>query len=274
MLVDLVSPWAAALGSPEAIAAFRARHVDLLAALRRQRALDGDELALANSPVLLERLLPRAADPGQQQLIRDLVSAAADHGADVAPRIVLLAGADEGDAAEPLPLRPPQLALFLDRATDLHQLTIALARGLAALTRWCARESGSALRPHIGPDWDRWTLAREVPLAEWLYTEGVGRHLARLLLPSLPPHAIFGVTIGAYHRLREREHALRALLEPDLGQAGIGLILRWLTPGAPASARRRAGLLIPPDAGPYLAYRMLEPRVERVGIREAIRMAV
>jgi hypothetical protein len=143
---------------------------------------------------------------------------------------------------------------------------------VASLTRWCADDSRSPVRAHLGEAWDRWQLARTIPLGEWLYTEGLGVHLAQALFPDAPAHRLLGASPGVLRRLRQREHALRDLLEPDLDQAGLGLVLRWLAPQAPASARTSGTTVLPPFAGRYLAWRMLEERVKRVGIGEAMRM--
>lgn len=278
MLHDLVSPWAAALldvRKREAeVAGFRARHAELLEALRRQRAPHEVQLPLAMSRPAVRGLAERAAEPARQQRCRDLIAAAASLDIDVRADVFLLAGGDDGDPMEAIPLPSARLAIFLNRCDDDQALTIALARGLVAITRWGATWSTSLLRTTATSPWDRWELAQSVPLGEWLYTEALGLHLAREFLPGLPAYTLLGVTRGALHRLREREHALRTLLEEDIDQPGIGLLLRWLTPGTPASARRRGALVIPPRAGVYLAYRMLEGRVARVGIGEAARMAV
>jgi hypothetical protein len=76
------------------------------------------------------------------------------------------------------------------------------------------------------------------------------------------------------HRLRDREHTLRALLDADIDHAGLGLVLRWLTPDTPASTRTTGNTVLPAGAGHYLAWRMVAKRIERVGIGEAVRMGV
>ena len=162
--------------------------------------------------------------------------------------------------------------LFLDRADNERALITALARSLVALTRWRVVDSKSQLRGAAarGP-WDRWMFAREVPLGEWLYTEGIGLHLAHALLTELEPHELLGASRSAFHRLRERERAFRELLTPDLSHAGIDLMLRWLSPDAPGTARVVGDMELPPLAGRYLAWRMTAERVVRLGLHGAIR---
>ncbi len=274
MIVDLVSPWAAAIESAESQLAWRARHGELLEALRRQRAPHADTYPLAFDHDALRRLAVRASDPELHQLLRDTMSAASGLGVDTAASVVLFAGGDEGDGVEPLPGPAAEVVLFLDHCDDDAALLVALARGLVAVTRWSSPDSLSLIRASRSGAWDRWRLAREVPLGEWLYTEGLGLHLAQQLLPDLPAHRLLGISLGALHRLRDREHALRALLDDDIDQAGLGLVLRWLTPDTPASARTKGNTVIPADAGHYLAWRMVAERVERVGFGAAVRMGL
>jgi hypothetical protein len=275
MIVDLVSPWSAAVeaaDSHRARAGFRDRHAQLLELLRRARAPLLDTLPLNLDSVVLRPLARRAADPTHQQVIRDTLTRAAEHGADRCDRVVLLASDGSGDPIEPLPWPDAAAVLFLDRIGDDSRLITVLARAVTALTRWGATNSHTAVIRDIGRGWDRWQAAREVPLREWIYTEAVGLHLAQVLQPDLSPHQLFGITQVAFGRLRQREKVLRELLTADLDQRGIDLMLRWLTPSAPAAPRTVGNVVLPPMAGQYLAWRMLEERVARVGLREAISM--
>lgn len=273
-LHDLVSPWTAATDAADAMPAreaFRARHAPLLESLRLQRAPHDAQLALASDPALLHRLGARVADPEWQQRLRDTLANAAQLGANVPATIVLLAGDGSGDPCEPLPLAQPVAALFVEAGDD-RALGVALARALAALTRWCAPDSHAPVRSGARQPWDRWYWARELPLSEWAYLEGVGLHLAQALFPGLAPQQLLGLSRGALQRLRERERLLRSLFLADLSGASLGLVLRWLAPGAPPSTRTVAGVVLPPAAGRYLAWRMTADRIARVGIAEALRM--
>lgn len=274
MIVDLISPWSVAIETAPAQSTWRARHADLLEGLRRQRAPHAEAYPLASDHAALHLLAARASDPERLQLLRDMVGAAGDLGVDTAASVVLLAGDDEGDSVEPLPGPAPEVVLFLNRCPDDTELIVALARGLVAVTRWSSGDSLSAVRAPRTGEWDRWQLARDIPLGEWLYTEGMGLHLAQGLLPDIPTHRLLGTSVGALHRLRDREHSLRALLDADIDHTGLGLVLRWLTPGTPASTRTSGNTVLPAGAGHYLAWRMVAERVERVGIGEAVRMAV
>lgn len=274
MILDLITPWVTASGSlhiEEDTAALRRRHAPLLDLLQRQRAPHADSYPFPVASNVRYRLAAQASDPGVQQALRDQLSAADDLGMLTPFSVVLFAGGDDGDPMEPLPGLRPTVVLLLDRCEDAVDRALALARGVAALTRWCAPDSESPLRAIDQSRWNRWELARVIPLAEWLYAEGLGVHLARTLMPEAPLHRLLGLSPGALRRLRQREHALRELLEADLDQSGIGLVLRWLTPKAPTSARTSGNVVLPPFAGRYLAWRMLDERVGRVGIGEAAR---
>lgn len=275
MITDLVSPWCTAVeasDSARARSAFRGRHAALLDALRRQRAPLSDVLPLATAATELRLLARRAADPDSQQALRAALARAAGLGADGCGCVVLLAGDGTGDAVEPLPWPDGDAVLFLDRAQDDRALLAALGLGIAALTRWRAADSQSPVRRLAPARWDRCLAGRDVPLREWIYAAGLGVHLGQALLPGVPPHQMLGVSQAAFARLRQREKVFHTLLTADLDQSGIGLVLRWLTPAAPAGPRSVAGLVLPPMAGHYLAWRMLAERVARVGLGEAIRM--
>lgn len=277
MILDLVSPWAAAFDAPDATRAralFRARHAEFLDALRRQRAPHLDVYPLPDERQGLRRLASRASNVDLQQRLRDQLHAAADIGALEPAAVVLVAGDDAGDSVEALPGHKPAIVLFLERSADNIDIGVALSHGLASLTRWCAADSESVVRAATRDPWDRWQLAREIPLGEWLYTEGMRVHLAQALLPDTPIHRLLGCSRGALRRIREREHSFRALLEADLDHTGLGLVLRWLAPQAPASVRTAGGTVVPPGTGRYLAWRMTAERVGRVGIGKALRMSV
>jgi len=275
-LLDLVSPWAAARSAPnagEAEPRFTDRHAPLFARLHRARTPHLPRLPLADAGPGLQRMAAHAGDDTFVQALRDAEQRGGALGADLSHLTVLVAGAGEGETALPLPDAPPLVALFLDREADNAALLVAKLRAQALLTRWAAPDSEAAL--HVGrqPAWDRWALMRQVPLGEWIYGVGVALHLAQAVLPELEPHRLLGLRRGELGRLRERERALHALLAPDLDASAIGLVLRWLVPDTPAAMRTVRGVVIPPGAGLYLAWRLTAERVARVGLREALRLS-
>jgi len=222
-------------------------------------------------PTQLAALARVAADPATHQLLRDALAAAAAHGAERCRRVLLVASDGTGDTVEPLPADDGSMVLFMELLPGESDLTIALARGAAAVTRWTAPDSASPLLHQFNDSWDRWDSTHAVALREWIYAEGAGRQLAQALLPSLTPQELFGLKQVPFNRLRQRERVFHALLDADLDKRGIGPIVRWLAPGAPLSARTVDDTVLPPMAGHYLAWRMLAERVARAGLREAIR---
>lgn len=276
-LLDLVTPWAAALAAPDPVDAashYYQRHAATLERVRSQRAPHADRLPLATDDVALHRAAARASNPSLHQGMRGVAQRAAGLGADIDHTTVLLAGEGDGEATLAIPGEPPLVALFLDRLSDEGALLAAKLRGQAMLTRWLAPDSASPLRDAAhGTCWDYWALASSVPLREWIYCSGVACHLAHATLPDTPEHLLLDVRRGELRRLRERERSLHTLLAADLDQSGLGLVLRWLTPDTPPSVRTVGGIVVPPGAGRYLGWRMTADRVARVGIREALRLS-
>lgn len=272
-LIDLLSPWRSALdGSapPQDRDAFHARWHELLDGVRRQRA-PADERLPAPGPAA--GLTNRASDPSLHQLIREGRDRLAAQGVPIPRTIVLLATTAPGDAVEPIPdPAGTSVVLFLDRIDDIDALLTALARGMIAAARWSdptASPLGIIARQE---PWQRWAASRQVPLSEWIYTEGLGLHAAQLLAPHLSVMSLLGVSRGTLRRLRERERQLVGLLSEELGARGVGPLLRWLDDGAPTALRRTDDGVIPAGAGRYLAWRLVADRVERVGLAEAMRM--
>jgi hypothetical protein len=78
------------------------------------------------------------------------------------------------------------------------------------------------------------------------------------------------ITSADVRRLRAMERDLQTHLDADLDGTGPGLLMRWLDDDASPAMRRCAdGFVVPPGAGRYLGWRMLEERVGRVGVLDA-----
>lgn len=274
--LDLVTPWANVFNGDDPLAAdrFRERHAELFARIAWHRAPHADLLPLAPPGDALTRAAARASDPMLLHHLREAAHQAAALGADLSCTAVLLSGHGEGEPLLSLPGNPPLVALFLDGLTDNTQLQLAALRGQATLTRWLTAESESVVRGAAARvPWDLWDAARSVPLREWIYTVGVSTHLAHAVLPASEPHQLVDLRRGEWGRLRERERLLRALLDRDLDQCGLGLVLRWLVRDTPVSVRTVDGNVIPPGAGAYLGWRLTTERVTRLGLHDALRAA-
>ncbi|MEZ4378564.1 MAG: hypothetical protein R3B35_09820 [Gemmatimonadales bacterium] len=264
-ILDLVTPWAAAAESPDALATFTNRHHELLEAMRRQRAPAAESLG---TPTAFGAAQAIASDPTVHARVRAERDAWRERGLRAPAQIVLGCGAEPGAPWEVLPgTREGEIVLFVDRATG-DDLGAALAGSLATYTRWTA-DTPVARVVARGP-WDRWAAARELPLAEWVYVAGLAIHAAAARFPDWSAERLLGLSRGEVRRLRALERELMLQLEAELDTPGIGLVLRWLTDEAPPGLRTDAtGRLVPRGAGRYLGWRMLAERVRRVGVAGA-----
>lgn len=273
-IVDLITPWASALAaesSARSRAAFRTRWSAVLETIRRQRSPLAPQLAM---PMDIDRLVERARDPTLPVRLREIIGALRDLGIEPpSHQCVLIAIEAPGDGWEaiPDPVRP-MILLYLDRLEDDLALTAAATRALTSLARWNHYLETSPASPLLVGGWDRWRVAREVPLAEWIYGAGLAEHAVGVTCPGITGPAQFGVSQAAFQRLREHERSLRERLAADLPLAGLGSWLRWMGDGSPPSIRSDGGPPIPDGAGRYIAWRLTESRVERVGIGAALRM--
>jgi hypothetical protein len=275
VVVDLVSPWLAAVEtSPTAQHSFRSRHAGLLELVRRQRTPVLTEFPLQQDPAALRAMAQRAGADTLHQLLDDLVLRARGHGADRCEQVILVPSAAAGELAAPLRLSRECVALLLHGDWDHAALERSLSFALAALTRWTAADSRSPVARLAADQWGMWQAGSTLPLRESIVTAGLGVHLLAALFPDRTAASLLGIHATACTRLREREKTLRRQLATDLDQSGIGLVLRWLTPDAPASARQVAGGTLAPMTGHYLGWRMLRPLVERDGLAGAMRSAV
>lgn len=262
-ILDLITPWSHAAASRDALELrhFRTRHASTLELIRRQRAPLLPELP---APAEWTVAVGRANDADLLDAIRAKRDQMAEAGFRAPAQVVLAASAAPGPIAEVIPGSSSSVVLFLDRAPG-NEITSALAGSIAILTRWNDPAMGNTIARFASRGaWDKWVVAREVPLAEWIYAEGIGVHAA----PA--PSGTSGL-----RRLRAMEHELQAHLDADLDHTGAGLLIRWLDDDAPPAMRRCAdGFTVPRGAGRYLGWRMLEERVARVGVLEAAVMGV
>ncbi len=271
-IIDLVTPWALA-EQAGAHVAFRERWSAILEPVRRQRA--PSEAALP-PPVDWQAALAVAGEDGLADRLRETRDRLVDRGLRAPVRIVLLAAGAPGAPFEVIPEpEDAMVVLFVDRCRfdqgaasgAMRPIIAALAAAMSQLTRWTSPGNPIA---QLGatPPWDRWSAARRVPLAEWIYAAGIAAHGAALIEPD--PVRALHLTDGELARLRRAERSLQERLDAELDEAGVGLVLRWLEDDAPLTMRRHAdGAIVPRGAGRYLGWRMLAERVERVGVAEA-----
>ncbi len=269
MITDLVSPWCAAVeagAASGAEATFRRAHASFLDLLARQRHPLGGELPPGADPAALRKASESARDSALHRTLRAAVAGSRAHGADWPAELVLFPGDGTAATFEALPHPVPTVVLLVDSDRRADQLAAAVARGVSALTRWCDPGSASPVRGMLAP-WSRWQLAAQVPLAEWVYTEGVGLHAAAAVAPQLAPHELLGLGPAQFQRIREREKQLRALLRVDFDSAAVDTVNRWLD-----WSDERGEQDVPAGAGRYLAWRMTGELVAEVGVRRALRL--
>ncbi|HET9133648.1 MAG TPA: hypothetical protein VFN90_05060 [Gemmatimonadales bacterium] len=266
--LDLVTPLAHAHArGPNGVAAFRLAHAALLGQLARQRRpWDPSEPTLPIvTPGTLAFVHAEAVATALQAVART-ADAVGLLPRDVA--VVSFVGVGPGDAVDVLPHpASPMIVLAMDQLAAPLAAGVALARGLALAARW-----HSQALPTPTP-WDRLAVLAHVPLAEWVYAEGLAHHLIAALHPDCPAHERLGLSRVAFDRLRAREQRLLAALEADLPERGIGPWARWLDAASPVP-ETPDGSRPPRGAIGYLSWRLLAARVERVGLAAAGGMAV
>ena len=283
-IIDLISPWSHAAASLDAreLHHFRGRHATTLDLIRRQRA---PLLAELPAPLDWKIAAQRATDGELLDAIRATRDRMAEAGFRAPAQIVLSASAAPGPIAEVIPGVADTIVLFLDRypAAGLgrapalaSEMVAALSAAIAIFTRWNdPAQANPVARIAARGVWDKWAAAREVPLAEWIYAGGIGVHAAIAFGSGVGAQraATLPIPTADLRRLRAAEHELQLHLDADLDSTGAGMLMRWLDDDAPPGMRRCAdGFVVPRGAGRYLGWRMLEDRVARVGVLEAVGM--
>lgn len=255
-ILDCITPPSST--DPRELSRIAQRHLPVLEALRQQRAPTESRLP---PPADITPYAERVADEEFVAALRAACDAMATEGFTLPHHLVLVASAAPGYAAEVIPSPSGSMvAVFVDRAEGRE--VAALLGAIAVLHRWSDPALGNPIAELASRwRWNKWEVARKVPLAEWIYAAGIGMHAA-------------GSGTGThYARLRAQEPTLQARLDADLDEVGIGLLVRWLEDDAPPAMRRCAdGFVVPPGAGRYLGWRMTAERVARVGVLEASRM--
>ncbi len=108
-------------------------------------------------------------------------------------------------------------------------------------------------------------------MREHLVNEGLAVQASRLLSPGHAPWEYYGFQRRQYTRVRELESVLARVVTDDLGRAGLGLRLRWLSGGMSDEARTVQRHLLPERSGYWLGAKMVEDAIAEKGIAWALR---
>lgn len=272
-IVDLVTPWATSLRDHGGEREFRLRHADLFGVVQRQRAPTATQLA---TPPGLEAVAARLSGADETSALHAAAGDLARQGWRLPERVILWAGAEPGPASEVIPHTPDYtIVLFLDRVSESTAIA-ALVQSIAIGHRWTDPERQNAIARigHMSGGWDRWQVAQDVVLAEWIYTAGIAVHALADHFREWSVEALLNVSAAEFTRLRTQERALRSQLEKEMDGTGIGPVLRWLSDEAPPAMRRSSnGRTLPPAVGRYLGWRLTRTRVQRVGALAAATMS-
>ncbi|MBX6333583.1 MAG: hypothetical protein IRY91_17185 [Gemmatimonadaceae bacterium] len=157
---------------------------------------------------------------------------------------------------------------------DPELIPMWLAHEIAHAVRYTSPGSRSEMRELVeaaGGYYSYWDTGRRASLRELLINEGLAVEVARAVSPGHADWEYFGYGRRQYARIRELEAIIARGVAPDLGNAGLGLRLRYLSGGLSDDARTVGQYVIPERSGYYLGSRMVERAVAERGFPWAIR---
>jgi uncharacterized protein YjaZ len=116
-----------------------------------------------------------------------------------------------------------------------------------------------------------WDTGRQAVLRELLVNEGLAVHVSQMISPGHAAWEYFGFGRRQYARVRELEAVISRAVTEDLGRAGLGLRLRYLSGGMSDEARTVDRYVLPERSGYFLGARIVEAAIARHGIAWAVR---
>jgi uncharacterized protein YjaZ len=157
---------------------------------------------------------------------------------------------------------------------DPELIPMWLAHEIAHCVRYTSPASRAEMRRLVGAAsgfYSYWETGRHATLREHLVNEGLAVQASRLLSPGHAPWEYYGFQRRQYTRVRELESVLARVVTDDLGRAGLGLRLRWLSGGMSDEARTVQRHLLPERSGYWLGAKMVEDAIAEKGIAWALR---
>jgi hypothetical protein len=295
MLINLIPDFLSVLNSTDRIAAYYRyfdTHRSLLGAYWHNYVLDPDgphfqevvrSAALADRSDLIATLercdvaaLARRAEAQCAELL------AFDTDID----IVLMVGVGAANAGELVVAGRGIAFVCLEHFTGINNPdTQGLGLDSELIPMWLAHEIAHAVRytsPSSRSEMSRliadaegyysyWETGRRATLRELVLNEGLAVHVSRAISPGHAAWEYFGYGRRQYARVRELETMIERSAAPDLGRAGLGLRLRYLSGGVSDHARTVDRITLPERSGYYLGARMAEPAIAAHGLAWAVR---
>jgi hypothetical protein len=157
---------------------------------------------------------------------------------------------------------------------DSELIPMWLAHEIAHAVRYTSPSSRSEMAKMIadaGGYYSYWETGRRATLRELVLNEGLAVHVSRAISPGHAAWEYFGYGRRQYARVREIETMIERSAASDLGRAGLGLRLRYLSGGVSDHARTVDRLTLPERSGYYLGARMAEPAIAAHGLAWAVR---
>jgi hypothetical protein len=157
---------------------------------------------------------------------------------------------------------------------DSELIPMWLAHEIAHAVRYTSPNSRSEMSKLIADAagyYSYWETGRRATLRELVLNEGLAVHVSRAISPGHAAWEYYGYGRRQYARVRELETMIERSAAPDLGRAGLGLRLRYLSGGVSDHARTVDRLTLPERSGYYLGARMAEPAIAAHGLAWAVR---
>lgn len=157
---------------------------------------------------------------------------------------------------------------------DPELLPLWLGHEIAHAVRYTSPTSRSDMRGIVEAGngfYSYWEAGQRASLRELLVNEGLAVHASRAVSPGHAAWEYFGFERKQYARVRELENVLARAAHDDLGRAGLGLRLRYLSGGMSDDARTVDRYVLPERSGYFLGARLCDAAVETHGLAWAVR---